>query len=245
MQKFVAFLAVLAVVIMLSGSASADMLAQWKIEQAMSQGTAPVTTVASGVSSTALTVAPTPTRMHPGISWPDSVGTYAENWRLGAGLEFAMQENDYYRFTVTPDSGTVVDLSNLFVLFSVNDGAAPCDVTFHLLSSQTGLTYDPLGGNVIGTLHVTATGTGYNPQIYPTNFDLSSVAALQNVTTPTEFRIYFTSAVGNRMGIGHAWGLPDDVDVQLDGTIGAIPEPASLALLGAAVLLSAAARKKM
>ena len=126
----------------------------------------------------------------------------------------------------------------------MNDGASSADVTFHLLSSQTGFSYDPLGLNVLGALNVTATGTGYNPGVYSASFDLSTASALQGVTSPTEFRIYFSSVDGNRMAIGQAWGLPDDVDLQVDGTATAVPEPTSIALLSAAMLLSVALRRR-
>lgn len=216
------------VALVAAATVQADVLAMWDIEQDMSASTAPVTTVGSGLSSTALDASAAAlgtTRIAPGISWPDAVGTFAENWRLSSSIEFALQEDIYYGFTLTPDAGKTLNLDNVFGRFSVNDGGGSADVTFTLMSSQTG--FDTNG--VLGSLNVTATGTGYNPAVYTADFDLSGEAALQNVATATEFRIYFNSAEGNRMGIGQAWGVAGDEDLRVDGSV--IPEPGTLGLL--------------
>ena len=101
MRNFVTFTAVLAIVGLLCGTASADLLAQWKIEQDGSLTSAPVTTVGSGVSSTDLARAATSVEINPGISWPDAVGALAD-WRLGSSLEWAIDKDNYYGFTITP-----------------------------------------------------------------------------------------------------------------------------------------------
>ena len=225
MKKLITILAVLLVV---TTAVRADVLAAWDIEQDGSGTSAPVTSVASGLTSTTLAVAPTSTRFSTGIGWPDSIGTHAEGWRLANAIEYALQEDSYIGFTLTPDAGKTINFDNLFGRFAVNDGGGSADVTFTLMSSQTG--FDTNG--VLGSLNVTATGTAYNPAVYTADFDLSGEAALQNVASATEFRVYFNSAEGNRMGIGQAWGVAGDDDLRVDGTV--IPEPATLGLLGLA-----------
>ena len=217
----------MAVVLVAASVAQADVLALWEIEQDGSLTTAPVTGTAAGITSTALAVAPASTRFSTGIGWPDAIGTVSEDWRLSNAIEYALQENSYFGFTLTPDAGKTVNFDNLFARVSVNTGsAASSDVTFTLMSSQTG--FDTNG--VLGSLNVTTAAAGYGSTAFTTDFDLTGEAALQGVATATEFRIYFNSAGGNRMALGGAWGLPDDTDLQVDGTV--IPEPGTLGLLG-------------
>lgn len=213
----------------------ADVLAAWDLSgTAAGSSSAPVDSVGAGLSSSDLAAsatALTSTRIAPGIGWVDGVGTYAENWRLSNAIEFALQEDIYYGFTLTPDAGKTVSFDNMFARFAVNAGATTSDVTFTLMSSQTGFSTN--SSSILGTYNaVNLTAGAYAPSYYTTDFDLSGEAALQDVASATEFRIYFNSAEGNRMAIGKTWsGLTGD-DLRVDGSV--IPEPSTLALVGLA-----------
>jgi len=191
-------------------------LAQWDLDGlAGSSSSAAVDMVHSNMSSTALVAQPG--GFDTGIGWAHALGGYAD-WHLGGSLVWTLanKPNNYFTITLTPDSGKSVGYEKLFARFSVNTGNGTANVTFHLLSDQTGFTTN----NVLGIYNVSNNVANYTPTTYTHEFDLSEVAELQNLTEPTEFRIYVTSTSGNRMGIGQAFTLDGGADdLRVYGTI--------------------------
>ena len=84
-------------------------------------------------------------------------------------------------------------------------------------------------------------GANTGTPVYPIiggSIDLSG-AQFQNITTTTEFRFYLSDDTG---GSDYIHRIDN---VVLNGTVTAVPEPSSLALLGAgAALLAAALRRR-
>ena len=200
-------------------------LAQWDLTGTAANSTsAPVTTVHSDISSTALAASPVAlasARIDPAVVWADAVGTKAENWRLGSSLQFALDEELYYSFTLTPDEGREATFNNISARLAVNNNGtnATSDVTFYLLSNQTGFTTN----GVLSSFNATTDNTNNVPTIFTYEFDLRE-SGLSNLTTATEFRIYFSSVSGNRMGIGHPWNTADPDDLVVRGYLtGSLP----------------------
>lgn len=135
----------------------------------------------------------------------------------------AVANNDYVAFTLTPLAGFTYSFTQLdFKVAFVS--AAPAPEGFFVLSTATGAS--PL---TTGTITTTATADGAFQLV---SVDLSSVAALQNVTSATQFRIYFY----NPDGITSTGG--DRLDkVMLQANIAAVPEPVTSVLLVMAVLI--------
>jgi len=218
----------MAVVLVAATAARADVLAAWDMSGiAASSTSAPATTTGSGMSTSSFAIGPG----LQAVNWPDAVGSYAD-WQISTSLEYALGAgNDYFTFTVTPDAGKTASFSNIFTRFVANAGGSDSSINFALFSDQTGFTTN----DILGSLNAAtiAADTAYNPVVFATDFDVSGVAALQNVATATEFRIYtWKDYGGNRIGIGKTWsGLTGD-DLVVDGTV--IPEPATMGLFGLA-----------
>lgn len=199
-------------------------LAKWDLDGLVgSSSTASVDVVHADMSSTDLTAG---AGLATGIGWSHSIGCYAEGWRLSSSLEYAISQDNYFSFTVSPDAGKMVGFDNLFTRFSVNTGSSTCDVTFLLLSDKTGFSTN----GILGAFNVTDDVPNYSPTTYTHDFDLSAVPELQDLTESTEFRIYVTSVSGNRMGIGQAFTLDSGADdLRVEGTLEDAPySPATI-----------------
>ena len=151
-----------------------------------------------------------------GVGWPHSLAGYA-HWALPPSLEYAIQTgNNYYSFTLTPDSGSKVGYDNLFATFSANTGGGTNDITYYLLASQTGFSTNA----ILGSFRINDNVPNYSPSVYTHEFDLSAFPELKDLAEPTEFRIYATSVWGNRMGIGLGHASADGADdLRVEGTI--------------------------
>ena len=183
-------------------------LAQWNLDGlAANSSSAAVDVVHSNMSSTALVAQPG--GFDTSIGWNHSMGGLAD-WHLGGSLVWTLDNkpNNYFTITLTPDAGKEVGYEKIFTRFSVNTGSGTANVTFHLLSDQTGFTTN----NVLGIYNVSNNVPDYTPTTNTHEFDLSEVAELQNLTGPTEFRIYATATSGNRMAIGKAFSADGGAD---------------------------------
>ena len=218
-------LGIMVVALVAAAAVHADILAAWDMTGLpASQSSAPVTTVDADMSSSDLTQGP---RLTSTPGWPDALASHGESWRMGPDIWNSVALGSYYSFTLTPDAGKTVSYDSVDARLAVNAGGADTDITFHLLSSQTGFT----GNDALDSINILMPDPGdFVPAIYGATFDLSA-AGLTGISTATEFRIYVSVASGgNRNGIGHTWsGMSDPDDLIVNGTV--IPEPATLGLL--------------
>jgi hypothetical protein len=136
----------------------------------------------------------------------------------------AVAGGTYWSFTVTPNAGFAMSFSHLD--FSVARGGAATPRTWYLYSSIDGFTT----GSSLGSADVTT----QRPTLSPATVDLSA-ARFQGLTGPVEYRMYISTP-----GTGQSLEFSN---VTLNGTVAPVPEPASLALAGAAVLGWAAGRR--
>ena len=149
---------------------------------------------------------------------PDSMNATA--WTTGAVIDV----NDYFEFTVAPSSGFALNMSQLqFNVRKSGSGAGSAEVRSSL---------DSYGATVGTALTVNSAAAGTDGIVSLTG------AAFQGVSTPITFRIYGYNSqnAGGSMQLqnGTAGGL------EISGTVIAIPEPASLALVGLTLLPGAA-----
>jgi hypothetical protein len=134
----------------------------------------------------------------------------------------AIANNVYQSFTLTPSTGFLLNISG--VTFNADASSATSTFNFNLLSSLTGFTTsDSLGSfSIVNGTNVTTT------------IDTSGFDELQGVTSSVEFRIY----VNRSAGAGTvAYFADDGVNGGLfsfNGTVDAVPEPSTYALLSLA-----------
>lgn len=134
----------------------------------------------------------------------------------------AITNNDYVSFTLTPQAGFEYDFTQLqFKVAQQNNNTAEGFFVRSNLTGSTDLT--------TGTVTTSLTGDG---EFQLVTVNLSSFTALQDVTTPTEFRIYFYNPNGGSTG---GTNRLDKVELQAN----VIPEPSTYVLLGVGLLVCA------
>jgi hypothetical protein len=146
----------------------------------------------------------------------------------------AITANDYITFTVTVPVGQVMSLSSLDYRWATENAYRQ---SFGIYSDKTGFTY----ANILDGLHQSGSaGTGGSMTAFtPRSIDLSGIASLQDLTdTTVEFRFYIAHPQSS--SALRAWAFDD---IELSGTVAAVPEPAS-ALLGGIGLLALLRRRR-
>lgn len=221
----------MAITLVAATAVQADTLAAWDMTgNDGSSGSQVATTAGLGMTVGDLAVGP---GLMANVSWPDSVNSFAD-WQISSSLEYAVTAgNDYFSFSVTPGPGQSASYDNIYSRFVMNAGGSDAAMNFTLMSSQTGFTTN--SSSILGNFNIatTADDEGYTPSAFATDFDVSGVAALQNVDTATEFRIYtWKDYGGNRLGIGKTWSGETGDDLRVDGSV--VPEPSTMGLLGVA-----------
>jgi hypothetical protein len=144
-------------------------------------------------------------------------------------LSGAETQGTYITFTVTPQAGATVNLTNIdFSSASFNsdfyntpnqvNGNLSSGYTASLLSSADNFTAD------LGDMPFNATTSG-------TNISLGS--SYSNITTPTEFRLYFYGTPDGNEAEYVYLTLTDGSAINVDGTVtaAAAPEPSTWAMM--------------
>jgi len=143
----------------------------------------------------------------------------------------AVAEDDYWFFTIEPNSGLVLNLDEL--LFSHNFGGTTdsgAEWIYFVRSSVDGF------ASTVGSASVTTEAPSGLSDWPTTSVDLSGVD-FQGLTGTTEFRIYVH---WNSFPLDAQFGRIDNV--QLIGD--AVPEPASAAMIGLGGMLFLARRRR-
>jgi len=213
---------------MAGSSVSADIIVLYENDDlAGSSASANTDMVDVNATATAL-VAPA---MNTNGGWLDALTVIQNNAGINT-LATAISNDQYFSFTVTPNSGFSASFSSMDVLFSLGANVQPAETQFSLLSSITGFTDTA----AIDTFSGSAPASGLNAG--SGSFDISGTSALQNVAgggPAIEFRIYAHNTGANsmtRIGIGEGFATNGNSDLVLNGTIAAVPEPSSISLLG-------------
>ena len=199
-------------------------LAMWDNDSLSgSETNSAVNTVAAGISAGDLAQS---YRWYNSLApWPNSLWALCSDLPGVTNLATAIAEDRYYSFTVTPDSQKILDFKNIAARITLNSaGNAGTSVTLFLMSSVTGFT----DGDEIGSfvaVHDPNDGAATDNGLK--EMDISGVAALQNITSEVEFRLYIVlnDTTSNRLGFGHIFFVDEQADLLVQGTIDDIPVP--------------------
>ncbi len=131
----------------------------------------------------------------------------------------SFDENEYFTFTLTIPALTTVDLTSL-TFDGIFENGAVGPVNYFVRSDA--------GGDAFATNLTIAEGNEVtmNDTLTPKSVSLAA-ASFQGLSTPVEFRIYFTDG-SNNTSTSRFSGVDN---VVLNGDITAVPEPSSVALL--------------
>ena len=135
---------------------------------------------------------------------------------LGGAGNNAITRNDFFSFSLSPDTGFALDIDSINY-FITRDNAAPNTgpTDFAVFTSVTGFT----SGDELDTFSVP--GASLSGTV-----DLSGVTALDNITGPVEIRFYGWNGDNSAFaGFGDTTGN----DLVLNGNV--IPEPSTYALI--------------
>ena len=208
-----------------AASVQAELVAQWNMGGVVStDASVAVGSTATGVSSTDMT------RLSGGntdAGWPDALVVKRGDFGWVNELNLAIVSDGYFGFTITPNAGKTISYSDISLKWVMGINTQTATNRFELLTSETGFTFEDGIGATLDTTGGAAFNNGSG------NIVLSGVAALQNVATAVEFRLYFYDTGPNptsRIGIGNAWSGGSADDFVVNGSV--IPEPATLGLLG-------------
>ena len=215
----------MAVALVAATAVRADVLATWDNNPLAAQVTAaPVGTTHANVSSSDLTFGS-------GFTTGNASACLAVKSIFQPTLAAAISTDSYYSTTLSIDAGYQANFDSVGFEGTAYAWNGAASVDFALLSSETGFT----SVDVLGTISGIA---GANPaHFFDKIFDVSSVSGVDNVTGSVEFRLYAYNTGANAMSqlsIGHAFYTGANTgtqDLEFNGTVSAIPEPATLGLL--------------
>lgn len=210
--------------------AQADILASWENNDLTAGATTAAAKVtAAGLSSGSVTY----TGYGAGIHANTLQGQVVD---VNSTLADEITANRYFSVTLTPDAGMAIDFDHVSfngTVFDWTGVGSTHNLQFSVFSSATGFG----AGNVLDTLSYDNLATGTH--LFNETFDVSGVAGLDNVTSAVEFRFYLINTGDDASYFsfaGHASynGTQHHDDLEFNGTVSVIPEPASIALIGLA-----------
>jgi hypothetical protein len=140
----------------------------------------------------------------------------------GANTADSFANGGYFSFTVTPNSGFEMDLTSLD--FLVATGGTTETRLYEIRSDLTGVT------SLAGPVSPTGTRADGKAGMDVVSIDLTGFSALQNLTAAVTFQ-FITATTGN-FNASLEWD-----DIALNGTVSAVPEPSTYAMLAGLLAL--------
>lgn len=186
-------------------------LVAWNVNGINASTTNPfsATTLGANMGSGSLTLGS-------GVTASAAANTFGASNFDTTSLSSAITGGDYISFTAAPGSGFAFSASSLSLTFGV---ATATSFNVALMSSATGFT----AGNQIWSFSFSTASPSTQ------TVTLSGVSALQNVSASTEFRLYgFRDTSGTTTF--RIRDLSGD-DISLTGSMSAVPEPSTYALI--------------
>jgi len=163
----------------------------------------------------------------------NSLGIQPVNNTFGTAISSSIAAGDYAQFQVSGNGGSL-SLSSV----SFGGGSQDADLTL-------GFAYSTDGGNTFSTAgidggdngipigdYISGNGSTGNP--YLVTLNLNGISALQNVTGPVTLDFFTLDAGGYTTATlsSDSSGTPSNLDdITLNGTVSAVPEPSTWALI--------------
>jgi len=221
MKKMLIALAVLAI----ASIGYADLVATWDFAGAAGNEASSAGTMLGNMDASSLT-------RGGGLVAANNGGSFAaNNFNIGVNnaLSDALASDDYFTFSLLASSGYEFSLSSMDFQFQ-RSGSGPN--AFALFSSVGGFA---AAGDAIDDW--TSVGNGDSR-----SSTLSGISGLQDVSGTIEFRVYGYGATGSA-GSGRFEGSGNDIVVNGTVAAAAVPEPATMTLLGLGALAMVLRRK--
>lgn len=216
-------------------SAQAVIVANYTFSETATQTSYANSASVPNISASALS-AGSGTSLGSTASGQDGRGVFFTAGTLGSDSEAAaFANNDYFTFTLTADAGFKFDANTLSFAIQRTNSPGPNSSN----PNRAFLRSDVGGDNFSTTLALVTLSTNLgNYQTY--SIGLTSISALQNVSSATQLRVYFF----NTIPLAHLDSFRMD-NVNLDATVSVIPEASAFATLaGLAAIGIAASRRR-
>jgi hypothetical protein len=140
----------------------------------------------------------------------------------GADTAAAFTNNGFFSFTVTPDSGFLMDLTSLD--FLVATGGTSETRNYEIRSDLTGVT------SLAGPVSPTGTRADGKAGMDVVSIDLTGFPEFQSLAGAVSFQ-FITATTGN-FNASLEWD-----DISLNGTVSAVPEPSTYAIFAGLLAL--------
>jgi hypothetical protein len=160
--------------------------------------------------------------LQPGVGMADTV--FLQQNGLATDPSQAVANNQFFQFNIAPDAGMELDMSS--ITFDAARGGASTPRGWVVRSSLDGFASD-IGTDVVPS---------QNPNLTAFGIDLSGLSLFQNVTSQVTFRIY---GYAPTTGVGMFYD-----NIAVHGSVQAVPEPGTLAVLGIGALVALRRRRR-
>jgi len=217
MKKLVVVLAVLALAV----ASQADLIASWDFNGFAGDEASANGTMDANMQTSTLT------RGGGLVASANSGRFNANSYTIGATLDNAIANSDYFTLTLQANATYQFSLDNVVLNFQFSS-TGPAN--WAIFSSVAGFASS---GDAIQTW----TGISNNSQ---QTADLSGVSGLQSASGPIEFRVYGYGATSSG-GTGGFEGSGNDI--AFNGSVSAVPEPTVVGLLALGTAIAAGLRR--